>query len=409
MPNNGAPVVRVGLIGLGGAGSSMTSRFARDPRYRVAGAADVDTELLERFQQDFPDAAALSSAEALCQRTDIDLIYIGTPNRFHSEHARLAAENRKHVLIEKPMTITLDDADEMIATADRNGVLLGVNVKHSFEPRIQKLSEFARTGEYGQFRMLHHWRYADWLYRPRTPEELTPEWGGGLVWRQGPHQFDIFRTIGGGLVRNIHGNVGVWDPARRVAGAYTAYLEFQSGAVGTAVYSGYDHYESGEMVVGPIDAPDAEFAEARREFRSHGESVEWETSAARAERYGGNRQHSAGGVATRRVRARVPSSGGGWILHGPLIASFDHADVKLSAGGLLVFGDRGRQEIPMQEAADGIAGRLDTFYTAIVHDKPLPADGCWGKATLEVLLALEESSRIRADVSLNHQVPVVVQ
>jgi phthalate 4,5-cis-dihydrodiol dehydrogenase len=402
-------LIRVGLIGLGGAGSGMTSRFARDPRYRVAAAADVDTELLARFQNDFPDAAAFTNAEGLCERNDVDLVYIGTPNRFHSEHARMASGNRKHVLIEKPMTLTLEDADEMIATAEHNGVLLGVNVKHSFEPRIQKLSEFARTGEHGQFRMLHHWRYADWLYRPRTPEELTPELGGGLVWRQGPHQFDIFRTIAGGLVRSIHGNVAVWDPARRVAGAYTAFVQFQDGAVGTAVYSGYDHYESSEMVLGPIDAPDAEFAEARREFRRHGESVEWETSAARAERYGGNRESSAGGAAARRAGANRPSGGGGWILHGPLIASFDHADVKLSAGGLLVFGDDGRWEIPMHEARDGIAGRLDTFYDAIVHDKPLAADGRWGKATLEVLLALEESSKTGGDVALKHQVPVAVQ
>jgi phthalate 4,5-cis-dihydrodiol dehydrogenase len=408
MPDHGH-VVRVGLIGLGGAGASMTSRFARHPGYRVVAAADVDRELLERFQQDFPDAATSTSAEALCERADVDLVYIGTPNRFHSEHARLASTNRKHVLIEKPMTITLADADEMIDTAERNGVLLGVNVKHSFEPRVQKLSEWARSGECGQLRMLNHWRYADWLYRPRTPEELTPEWGGGLVWRQGPHQFDIFRTIGGGLVRSIHGNVGVWDPARRVAGAYTAYVEFDSGAVGTAVYSGYDHYESTEMVLGPIDAPDAEFSEARREFRSHGASVEWETSAARAERYGGTRQASAGGPAARRARARGASASGGWILHGPLIASFDHADVKLSAAGLVVFDDNGRREVPMNGSGDGIAGRLDTFYAAIAEDKPLPADGRWGKATLEILLALEESSRTRGDVHLKHQVAMVVQ
>jgi phthalate 4,5-cis-dihydrodiol dehydrogenase len=390
--------IRVGLLGLGGAGASMTRRFARDPRYSVAAAADIDAELLERFQRDFPDAATFTSAEGLCERRDVDLVYIGTPNRFHSEHARCALANRKHVLIEKPMTITLEAADEMIDTADRHGVLLGVNVKHSFEPRILKLNEFARTCEYGPLRMLHHWRYADWLYRPRTPEELTPEWGGGLVWRQGPHQFDIFRTIGGGLVRGIHGNVGVWDPARRVAGAYTAYLEFEGGAVGTAVYSGYDHYESSEMALGPIDAPEVEFATARREFRSHNQSAEWEASAARAERYGGTRNRSANG----------PSTGGGWILQGPLIASFDHADVKLSAGGLQVFDDRGRSEIPMREAPDGIAGRLTTLYEAIVRDKALPADGRWGKATLEVLLALEESSRQGGVVHLKHQVPVVV-
>src|SRR5262249_44705015 len=151
-----------------------------------------------------------------------------------------------------------------------------------------------------------------------------------------------------------------------------------------------------------IDAPEVEFATARREFRSHDESAEWETSAARAERYGGSRNRSAG------RQANGPSTGS-WIMHGPLIASFDHADVKLSARGLVVFDDRGRSEIPMREASDGIAGRLTTLYEAIVRDKALPADGRWGKATLEVLLALEESSRQGGDVHLKHQVPVVVQ
>ena len=99
--------------------AGMTARFARDPRISGCWCSGRRRRALERFQPDFPDAAAVAGAETLCQRADVDLIYIGTPNRFHSEHARLAAENRKHVLIEKPMTITLADADEMIATAER--------------------------------------------------------------------------------------------------------------------------------------------------------------------------------------------------------------------------------------------------------------------------------------------------
>ena len=55
------------------------------------------------------------------------------------------------------------------------------------------------------------------------------------------------------------------------------------------------------------------------------------------------------------------------------------------AGGLLVFGDRGRRGFRCTRTNE-IAGRLDTFYQALVRDKPLPADGRWGKATLEVLL-----------------------
>jgi phthalate 4,5-cis-dihydrodiol dehydrogenase len=114
-----------------------------------------------------------------------------------------------------------------------------------------------------------------------------------------------------------------------------------------------------------------------------------------------------GGAAVRRVRTERPPSSGGWIMHGPMIASFDNADVKLSSRGLLVFDNDGRREIPMLEATDGIAGRLATFYESIVNGKPLPADGRWGKATLEVLLALDQASKTGVDVYLKHQVPVV--
>ena len=101
-------------------------------------------------------------------------------------------------------------------------MLLGVNVKHSFEPRVLKLRALAQSGELGRLRMIHSWRYVDWLYRPRTRDELTPGWGAGILWRQGPHHFDFLRTIGGGMLRSVRGNCQILDPARRVTGAYTA-------------------------------------------------------------------------------------------------------------------------------------------------------------------------------------------
>jgi len=394
------PVIRVGFIGLGGAAAAMIPKFARNPRFRITAAADIDAEILGRFKRDYPDAEAYSSAEGLCASKNVDLVYIGTPNRFHREHAVLVAGAGKHALVEKPMAVSMEDADAMVEAADRNRVLLGVNVKHSFEPRIQKLREFTRTGEFGALRMMHHWRYQDWLYRPRTPEELTPEWGGGILWRQGGHQLDLLRTIGLGLVRSVRGSAQVWDPGRRVPGAHAAYFEFESGAMGTCVYSGHDHYESNELVygfrTGELADPES-YAEARRELRSHGNSVEWETQAARAERYGGDRRQGS-------APAREPRpGGGGWILGGPLVVSYDHADIKLSPGGLMVYGDEKQWEIPLVTAEDGRDFRLNAFYDAIMTGRPLECDGRWGRATVEVLLAIEQSGRERREIMLHHQ------
>lgn len=396
------PVLGVGVIGLGGAAVAMVPKFAFNPRFKMIGAADLDSDILGLFKRDFPEAETYTNAEDLCKNPRVDLVYIATPNKFHTEHCELAISNGKHVLIEKPMTIDVKEGQDLVASAERNGVLLGVNVKHSFEPRVLRVREMVRTGELGELRMINHWRYQDWLYRPRSKEELTPGPGGGILWRQGPHQFDIIRTIGGGMVRSVRGTASAWDPARRVPGAHAAYLEFDDGAFATAVYSGYDHWDSQELVHGVghdgiYPNPD-KHASARREL-SEATDPDWEENAARAERYGLGRSG-------RMLEPPGPSRAG-WLLGGPFVASFDAGDVRLTPEGLVVYGDDARTEIPLVTYEDGRDGRLNTYYEAITADRPLPADGSWGNATLELLLAIETSGRERREVFLEHQVATV--
>ena len=392
-------VLGVGVIGLGGASLAMIPKFVQNPKFRIAAAADIDAEIMDRFRKDFPDAESYDDAARLCASRNVDLVYIATPNRFHAEHAAMALESKKHVLIEKPMTIDIAGAEQMIATAKRNGVLLGVNVKHSFEPRVLRMREMTRTGELGRLRMINSWRFADWLYRPRTAEELTPEFGGGILWRQGAHHFDLIRTIAGGMVRSLRGSADIWDPNRRVPGCYAAYLDFEDGTVASAVCSGYDHFDSMEFVRPGFSVDPANHAKARRELRA-APDVDWEARAARAERYGGARTR------TNEPPPAQPSLG--WIMGGPLIASFDKGDVRMTPGGLTVYGDDELHEIKLGvKGEDGRDGRINTFYDAIVRDRPLPADGAWGMATLEVILAIEESSRTRKEAFLRHQVPTI--
>jgi predicted dehydrogenase len=392
-------VLGVGVIGLGGASLAMIPKFVQNPNFRIAAAADIDAEIMERFRKDFPDAVSYDDAARLCASRNVDLVYIATPNRFHAEHAAMALENKKHVLIEKPMTIDIAGAEQMIATAKRNNVLLGVNVKHSFEPRVLRLREMTRTAELGRLRMINSWRFVDWLYRPRTAEELTPEFGGGILWRQGAHHFDFIRTIAGGMVRSLRGTVDVWDPNRRVSGCYTAYLDFKDGTVATVINSGYDHLDSREFVQRGFSVDPANHAKARLELRAAPDAA-WEERAAREERYGGARTRS------NEPRPAQPSLG--WIMSGPLIASFDKGDVRMTPGGLTVYGDDELREIKLGvKGEDGRDGRINTFYDAIVRGRPLPADGAWGMATLEVILAIEESARTRKEAFLRHQVPTI--
>jgi len=394
------PVLNLGIIGLGGGASQMLPAFARHSRVSVTAAADIDQDQLDKFRTQYEGETFLS-AEAICQSPNVDVVYIATPNQFHSEHALIALENKKHVYMEKPMTLTLEEADVMIQAAERNGMQLAVNVKHSFEPRIRKIREMVVSEELGKLRMLNYWYFNDWLYSPRTAEELTPELGGGVPWRQGPHQFDILRTIAGGLVRTVRATTGVWDETRPVPGCYSSFLEFENGVVATAVYSGYDHFSSRELTY-RVDEGDAwpdppVHAKARTALREAG-SKEAETAMKRDRRFGGTGRDPAG--ASPGQRRPTP-----WILGGPLVASFDKGDVRLTPNGLMVYGEEEKREIPLPSLPDGRDGIIDEVYQAVINGRRPSNDGHWGKATLEVLLALFQSGKERREIQMSHQVP----
>jgi phthalate 4,5-cis-dihydrodiol dehydrogenase len=397
----GAATLHVGVIGLGGGASDMIPALVRHPHIELTAAADIDPGQLQKFHGEF-QAETYPSAEALCDNAHVDAVYIATPNQCHIDHALIALERGKHVLVEKPMTLSLEDADVMIDAAARRGVQLMVNVKHSFDPHIREIREIVQSGELGRLRMLHYWYFSDWLYRPRTAEELSPSLGGGVTWRQGPHQFDIIRTIAGGLVRSVRAMTGVWDERRPVVGCHTAYLEFEDGTAATAVYSGYDHFQSRELTFGvddarPVVAPSA-YARARRTLRQL-ESGDEEATLKRAQRYGGtSRAGRASGAAPKRSAA--------WVLGGPLLVTFDKGDVRLTPSGLRVYGDEDTWEIPVNTETDGRHGIVDQMYEAMVNGRRPSADGPWAKATLEVLLAVLESARQRREIFLSHQVPL---
>jgi len=84
-------------------------------------AADVNPRALQVFREKY-GARTYSSIEALCADPDIDAVWIATPNTCHCPHVILAAEHGKHIIVEKPMAISLAEANRMIEAAARHGV-----------------------------------------------------------------------------------------------------------------------------------------------------------------------------------------------------------------------------------------------------------------------------------------------
>src|SRR5262249_50886652 len=236
----------LGVIGLGMAGAVMVRAAARHPGTVPTGAADPEPGPREAFGRDF-NARTYADARALCEDPAVEVVYVATPTEFAAEHAIAAAECGKHVILEKPMALTLADCDCIIAAVERANVHLIVGHTHAFDSAVRAMRGIIAGGELGALGMIASWNYTNYLYRPRRPEELDTAKGGGILFNQVPHQIDTVRLLGGGLVKSVRAQVGVLDPARPTEANCTAFLEFADGVAASLVYSGYDFFDSDEL------------------------------------------------------------------------------------------------------------------------------------------------------------------
>ena len=385
--------IRIGVIGLGRAFTLMLPTFQRDRRVRLVAACDPIAAAREQFVHDF-GGRAYEDADALCRDDEVELVYIASPHQFHAMHVALAARAGKHVLLEKPMAITVDECSEIIAQMDAAQRALVVGHSHSFDAPVLSARRIIDSGELGAVRMIHAMNYTDFLYRARRPEELRTDEGGGVIHSQAAHQVDIVRLLAGGLVRSVRAYAGAWDAARPTEGAYSALLDFEGGAFASLTYSGYGHYDSDEQMawvgeLGVMRNP-AEYGSARSRLRSLKPADEATLKAAR--NYGGTNYQPVAPATTHQH-------------FGPIIVSCERGDLRLSADGVWVYGDDERHfealsapEVPRCEV-------IDELWSTIRNGIAARHDGRWARATTEASLAILASGREAGrEVTLKHQV-----
>jgi phthalate 4,5-cis-dihydrodiol dehydrogenase len=387
--------LRLGVAGLGRAFTLMLPTFAADPRVALMAAADPREEARTRFAAEF-GASVYDTVEALCEDPSVEAVYVATPHQLHARHVASAAANGKHVLVEKPMAITLADCEAMIAAARSAGVKLVVGHSHSFNAPIRHARAIIDSGAVGRVRMITALNFTDFMYRPRRPEELDTESGGGVLFSQAAHQIDIIRLLGGGRVRSVRAATGAWDPGRPSEGAYSALLTFEDGTFASVVYSGYGHFDSDEFCgwVGEMGQPKdpSRYGSSRRALRDLS-SPEDETVLKSARTYGG---------ASYSVSRNSDPP-----LHqhfGPLIISCERADLRPLPTGVMIYDDVSQRLDPLPLPPVPRAEVIDEFYAAIRLDRSPVHNGEWALATTEVCLAMLKSAQEQTEVVLRHQV-----
>jgi phthalate 4,5-cis-dihydrodiol dehydrogenase len=241
--------------------------------------------------------------------------------------------------------------------------------------------------------MIASWNYTNYLYRPRRPEELDTAKGGGILFNQVPHQIDVARLLGGGLVKSVRAQAGQLDPARPTEGHAVAFLAFRDGAAASLVYGGYDFFDSDEL---------------HHWISERGSAKQPAHGAARRALVARTRDETELRTATFAYGA----ADGGEPPHQPhfglTIATCARGELRGSADGVLVYGEDGRREvaIPQGPRFTGRGNVLDDLAAAIRGGHKPVHDGRWGKATLEVALAIQASAREGREITLEHQAGV---
>lgn len=382
--------VRLGIAGLGRGFMLSLPSLRADPHVRLVACAAPRDESRQAFLDEF-GGSAHATVEDLARDPEVEAVYIATPHQMHRKHAEILAAGGKHILVEKPLAVSMEDAHAIVMAARQAGVHLITGPSHSFDQPALKAAEMIASGEYGCPRMIHALNYTDFLYRPRRPEELDTAQGGGVIFSQAVHQIDVVRLLMDARARQVMAMTGKWDANRPTEGAYSALVSFEGGGFASLTYSGYAHYDSDVLMdgVGELGQPKPanSYGKARRALMTVS-SPEEEARLKSGRTYG---------------TVDAPSPAPHAEHFGPVIVSCERADLRLTPDGVEVWGDLEKTFVPAPPDPSPRAPVLKAVYNSLRgHGAPRQVDD-WGRASLEICHAILRSADDGGFVELEYQ------
>jgi predicted dehydrogenase len=207
-------MLKVGVLGAGFMGSTHARAYAKLSDVQVVAVSSRSEEKAVTLAQEV-GAEALTDSMALATNPRVDAVSITLPTNLHMDHTIAALNAGKHVFLEKPMGLSVEECDAMIEAAQKNKRLLMIAHVLRFWPEYMALVEFVRSGELGKplsataKRLSTRPTWGDWF--------ANPDWTGGAVLDLQVHDLDtlnwLFGTPKTVYARGQQGPAGGWDHA----------------------------------------------------------------------------------------------------------------------------------------------------------------------------------------------------
>jgi predicted dehydrogenase len=233
-------MLRLGVIGYGDSGRD----FARAAQYAEHWeAVAVGGRNMEKAKVLADKLGILAlPVEEMVKRPDIDFIAISTPPGNHLNDALKVIEAGKHVIVEKPMALTLQDCDTIIQKGKEKGVIVLVSQSLEFFPGVMKAKELIDAGEIGEIITIHErWCY-NYFSGKRVGWQLDPKLsGGGVVLNPVIHLTDRIRYLTGSEVAVVDAAIGYYNKEHQdIEGNVHAFYRLRNGLPASILLNGYD-------------------------------------------------------------------------------------------------------------------------------------------------------------------------
>ena len=226
-------VFRVALSGCGRISKNHFDAIARIDGLELVAVCDADPvrAATAGAEQKVPH---FTSYEKMLAETRADVVTIATPSGLHPAQGILAARADKHVVMEKPMAISLTGADQLVQACDKAGVHLFVVKQNRLNPPVQLLKRAVDRGRFGRIYLASctvHWARPQEYY-DQAPWRGTWEFDGGAFMNQASHYVDLIQWLMG-PVESVMAKTATLARRIETEDSGIAILKFRSGALGT--------------------------------------------------------------------------------------------------------------------------------------------------------------------------------
>lgn len=223
--------LNIGIIGLG-RGNGHARRVADSDRCELVAIADIVEDAAKQAAEEMGAQKWYKDYKEMLEKEDLDAAIISTPNHLHAPMSLDCMEAGLHVLVEKPMCNTMEDANAIVDLAEKKGRKMYVGYNYRWKPEYQKIKEILDGGQLGRLQyancVVKTWR-AESYYAHAGWRTKWATQGGGVLMNQATHHLDSLSWWMGeaqtviGCIENLYHDMEVEDTG-------TAIIKFKSGA-----------------------------------------------------------------------------------------------------------------------------------------------------------------------------------